>query len=206
MHRKNSHSSYDNYRDKVGLRNALVAEQRGLCCYCLGRIKAEATAMKIEHWQCRRHHRDRELDYHNLLAACPGHLGGGGGHPARLQHCDTKKGDRDLEYNPADPSHRIETRIRYEPDGSICSCEEAFNNQLNEVLNLNLPLLKRNRASVLDAVLGWWRREKTRTRGPVSRDRIIRKRDRYATLDGPLTPYCQVAVWWLNQKLDKTTA
>lgn len=205
-HRKRSHSTYDNYPDKDGLRIALVAEQRGLCCYCMGRVRPEASAMKVEHWQCQTDHRDRELDYRNLLAACPGQLGGGGGQPARLQHCDTKKGDSDLLWNPADPDHRIETRIRYEPDGSIRSDEEPFGRQLDEVLSLNLPLLKSNRAGVLAAVLDWWKREKARVGGPVSRDRIVGKRDRYTTSSGELTPYCQVAVWWLNQKLARMAA
>ena len=41
------------------------------------------------------------------------------GSRAHLQHCDTRKGDRDLQWNPADPAHHIETRVRYELDGSI---------------------------------------------------------------------------------------
>ena len=205
-HRQKPYSSYDNYREKDDLREALVSEQRGLCCYCMGRIRPLAPAMKIEHWQCRARYPDQELDYRNVLAACPGHLGGGGGQPAHLQHCDTKKGDSDLQWNPADPDHHIETRIRYEPDGSICSDEEAFGRQLDDVLNLNLPLLKNNRASVLDAVLRWWRYEKARVRGPVPRDRIVRKRDGYAAGSGELTAYCQVAVWWLDKRLARMAA
>ena len=200
-HRKRPHSDYANYPDKDELRRALVTEQRGLCCYCMGRIRAEAASMKIEHWQCQARHSDRQLDYRNLIASCHG----GVGQPPHLQHCDSKKGDTDLEFNPADSDHRIETRIRYEPDGAIRS-KGDFDDQLNKVLNLNLAVLKNNRASVLDAVLDWWKREKARIGGPVPRDRFVRERDSRIGGDGVLAPYGQVAVWWLDQKLNRMAA
>ena len=39
--------------------------------------------------------------------------------------------------------------------GTIESNGEAFNNQLNEILNLNLAFLKNNRKGVLDSLLHW---------------------------------------------------
>lgn len=193
-HRQTSHSGYDNYRDKKTLRIDLVTEQRGLCCYCMGRIEPGAQQMKIEHWRSRARYPDDQLNYRNLLGACLG----GEGKSRRLQHCDTRKGDRDLRWNPADPTHSIETRLRYLPDGVIKSDDGWFDTQLNEVLNLNHSLLRKNRQKVLDAVLQWWRKEKK----PVPRARIERQRDKYDTQSGELSPYCQVAVWWLQQKLE----
>ena len=73
--------------------------------------------------------------------------------------------------------------------------------EFNDVLNLNIDLLKNNRKGVYDAVLDWWKREKARMRGPIPRERIERERDRYVAGNGALTPYCQVAVWLLGQKL-----
>ena len=204
-HRKRLHSDYANYQGKDELRLALVSEQRGLCCYCMGRIRADQSSMKIEHWRCQARHPAEELSYRNLLASCHGRVSGPGGQPPHLQHCDTRKGDRDLDWNPADPDHRIETRIRYEPDGAIRS-EGDFDNQLNAVLNLNLEVLRNNRRGVLDAVLEWWKREKARIGGPVPRDRFVRERDKRIDGDGVLAPYYQVAVWWLNEKLDRMAA
>ena len=43
-HRRKPHSNYDNYEDKDALRKALAGEQRGLCCYCMGRIRPAANA------------------------------------------------------------------------------------------------------------------------------------------------------------------
>ena len=103
-------------------------------------------------WRCQSRYPKEQLNYRNLLAACRG----GEGQPPNLQHCDTRKEDRDLEWNPADTAYHIETRVRYELDGSIRADDEDFDDQLNDVLNLNLPLLKNNRKSIYDAVLQWW--------------------------------------------------
>ena len=197
QHRQTLHSDYDNFRDKDVLRQALVTEQRQLCCYCMGRIHPSPESMKIEHWRCQACHTGDQLRYRNLLGACLG----GEGQPGKKQHCDTRKGDRALRWNPAEPTHRIESHVGYKSDGSIHGNEDLFDRQLNDVLNLNLPLLKQGRKSVLDAVLEWWKLEKDRLRGPVPRDRLVRKRDRYVDGNGQLGPYCQVAVWWLNRRI-----
>jgi uncharacterized protein (TIGR02646 family) len=199
-HRQTQHCDYDNYADKDALRQALVTEQRGLCCYCMGRIRNGPDTMKIEHWKCQSRFPAEQLSYRNLLGACLG----GSGQPPHLQHCDTRKGDRDLRWNPADPAHRIETRLRYEADGSIRSDDADFNAELDDVLNLNLPRLKNNRKGVLDALLDWWRHEKSR--GPVPRARFERERDRRIGGAGELEPFCQTAVWWLEQRLARMPA
>lgn len=193
-HRQKPSCDFDNYPDKDALRRALVSEQRGLCCYCMGRIRPNASAMKIEHWLSQTSCPNAQLDYSNLLGACRG----GEGRPRREQHCDTQKGDRNLRWNPADPAHMIESRMQYDPDGFVRSNDPTLDDQLNSVLNLNLAFLKQNRKGVFDAVLQWWRR-----RRPVPRDRIEREILRLAPADGWLDPYCQVAVWWLNRKLSR---
>ena len=43
--------------------------------------------------------------------------------------------------------------------------------------------------------------ERAQLKGPVPRDRLIRKRDRYVAGNGQLVPYCQVVVWWLDQRI-----
>jgi uncharacterized protein (TIGR02646 family) len=195
-HRQTPHCDYDNYPAKDELRRALVNEQRGLCCYCMGRIQY-GEGMKIEHWHSQAHYPGEQLSYRNLLGACFG----GHGQPPRLQHCDTRKGDRELQWNPADPAHHIETRIRYEMDGTIWADHAVFDEHLKEVLNLNLAYVRNNRKAVLIALLEWWQ-----TRKPMSRARVEREIERRTGGAGNLTPYCQVAVWWLKQRLARMTA
>ena len=201
-HRQTPHCDYDNYADKAALRHALITEQRGLCCYCMGRIRNGPTTMKIEHWRCQSRYPADQLNYRNLLGACLGGIG----QPPHLQYCDTGKGDRDLQWNPSDPVHHIETRLYYEMDGSIRSDDADFDAQLEDVLNLNLAFLRNNRKGVLDAVLEWWRREKSRLRGPVPRVRFEAERDRRIGGAGELQPFCQVAAWWLEQRLARMPA
>lgn len=198
-YRKTKHSNYRDYPNKDALRRALVTEQHGLCCYCMDRISPDRGSMKIEHWKSQSRYPERQLEYRNLLGAC---LGGEPSKSKKLQHCDTSKGDCDLMWNPAEGAHQIEDRIWYDRDGSIRSDDANFDRELNIVLNLNLPFLKSNRKKQLDAVLQWWRREKGKIRnnGRVPRDRFEKKRDKYLNGNGDLLPYCQVAVWWLNQK------
>ncbi len=195
-HRKMLYSCYDNYEEKDDLRTSLVREQRGLCCYCMGRITVDRRSIKIEHWRCQSRYPSEQLDYSNLLGSCTG----GEGHSPRFQHCDTYKGDKDLRWNPGDPSHDIETRLLYTADGSIKSDDDEFNAQLKAVLNLNLALLMTRRKRVLDAILEWWEHEKKQ--GRLSRRTFTNKRNQWAARSGKLQPYCGVVVWWLDRHLE----
>ena len=147
QHRQQPHADYDNYADKAALRQALVTEQRGLCCYCQSRIRATREDMKIEHWQCQADHPARQLDYSNLLGACLG----GHGRPEREQHCDTRKGNNGLCFSVCDPAHPIERHIRFLGDGKISTDVADIDEAINGVLSLNLPRLISNRKAVLAA-------------------------------------------------------
>jgi hypothetical protein len=52
---------------------------------------------------------ERQLEYSNMLVACKG----GEGKKLDRQHCDTRKGNSSLSFNPADPSHNIEEKVRF---------------------------------------------------------------------------------------------
>ncbi|GAB3350620.1 retron system putative HNH endonuclease [Lysobacter tyrosinilyticus] len=197
QHRATAHSNYANYNEKDSLRAALIREQRGLCCYCMTRIEPTGTAMKIEHWRSQSRNADLELVYSNLLAACLG----GQGQPATRQHCDTRKGEQELKFNPANVAHRIEQRIRFEMDGTIASSDADFDAQLNDVLNLNLKVLQNRRKGIVDGLVGWLRDYRARHyRGPDNTT-LQRKRSQLMPANGHLEPYVRVAVWWLDQRL-----
>jgi uncharacterized protein (TIGR02646 family) len=195
QHRAQAHSDYDNYAHKDELRAALAGEQRGLCCYCTGRIRPVSTEMKIEHWQCQTTYPKQQLVYGNLLGAC---LGGEGKSRAE-QHCDTRKASDDLKWNPAIAAHVIESRLRYLADGTVESNDYEFNTQINDVLGLNLAYLKNNRKAVLDTVLGWWRST------PNARQRVQQQID-HRTNAAEHQPFSPVAVWFLRQKLEGAAA
>src|SRR5207247_2069745 len=137
--RKQPHSDYDNYAAKDDLRRALLAEQGGICCYCMQHITPQN--MKIEHWASQRRHPEIQLDYQNLLGACDG----GDGAARHLQHCDTRKGYDDIGIHPADPERNCERLTKYQADGVTYSNDARIDSDLDKVLNLNLQRLANNR-------------------------------------------------------------
>ncbi len=194
QYRQAARADYGNYQDKETLRQSLVAEQRGLCCYCLSRIRPASGEMKIAHWHSRGRHPDEQLAYKNLLGAC---LGNEGQSPRR-QHCDTRQGDRDISRNPADPSHQVEQFIRFEADGTIASNDPRFDAELNEALNLNLPILKNNRKGALDAFKATLLKRGDLPRGTL--ERWLRDWNGESH-QNELRPFCQVVVYWLRKRL-----
>jgi uncharacterized protein (TIGR02646 family) len=196
-YRSSPGATYDGYQDKETLRSYLVTEQRGLCCYCLKRIYAAPGKMKIEHWHCQDRYDAEQLDYSNLLGACKGDEG----KPLRDQHCDARKGNRDLSRNPANSLHRVEEMVRFGGDGRVSSEDPNFDSELNEVLNLNAAILVSNRKAVLEAFL----RARAK-RGNWSRT-ILEKWLRQCNGDsgtGQLEEYCQTVVYWLRKRLARS--
>jgi uncharacterized protein (TIGR02646 family) len=151
-HRARTHSTYNNYREMQELRESLVREQRGLCCYCLCRIVPRELEMKVEHWRPQRRYPYEQLIYSNLLGACKG---GEKPNPEDERdvdrHCDTFKGDKDLSLNPAVDD--TESTISYLKDGRIRSSNEAFNDELTSVLNLNTFAMVNQRKAVINSLL-----------------------------------------------------
>lgn len=47
----------------------------------------------------------------------------------------------------------------------------------------------------------WWRRERARIAGLVSRDRFVRERGKYIAGNEQFAPSCPAAVWRLAQRL-----
>ena len=195
QHRCQTHADYLNFKGKQDLRDSLVSEQGGICAYCMQRIQSTAVGMKIEHWQCRDNYSSKQLDYGNLLGVCLG----GKGQKKIGQHCDTSKENKDLCRNPANPTHDVEAVIRYLGDGRIKADDEIFNHEINEVLNLNHPLLVSNRKAVLKSF-----QESLGRVGSFGVASIQRKISQWSQPDGgDLEPFCMVVVYWLRKKLAK---
>lgn len=190
--RNSGGTDYEEYREKQDLRESLVTEQRGICCYCMQRIHPNQDKMKIEHWHSQKRYPDEQVNYRNLLGSC----NGGKGYPPKLQHCDTRKGEADLSRNPANSYHNVEHFIRYLPDGRIESRNTRFDTELNTVLNLNHPLLVANRKKILDAFI-----QQLPPKGPLLEAALLHwLNDWNGTKNsGQLREYCQVVVYWINK-------
>lgn len=193
-HRAAAYATYDNYADKDGLRDALLAEQGSLCCYCMSRI--DAKRMKIEHWAAQDTHPERQLDYHNLLGACLGRQGS----PREQQHCDTHKGNEALTLHPADPQRACEQVVFYRDDGRVDSHSAVVRRDLDEVLNLNVRSLRENRKA---AVKGMQDVLQSKRAGGWPRAILERELRRWREPDdeGKYREYCRVVVFWLEKRL-----
>ena len=188
QHRATESAKFGSYQDKDALRAALVKEQRGLCCYCLSRIRADGQRMKIEHWHSQSRFPAEQLDYANLLGCC---LGKG-------QHCDTSKEDREISRNPANPAHNVENFIRFEGSGRIASDDPQWDFEIDTVLRLNHSFLVRNRRGTLEAFQGTL--TKRGTLSPETRHKLLADWNGDST-GGDLRPYCQTVVYYLRKKL-----
>ena len=165
-----SDGRFNTYSNKIGLselREKLLKEQGYICCYCMSRINisnsSEIEKTKIEHYQPRDNSREIEVHYNNLYLACDGRKQCNTydkkkldtykncrckykREQAFLQHCDTCKDDRELNYIKLDKI--TQNKIKYKSSGIIYSEDKNIDCELNHVLNLNTIRLVANRKQV----------------------------------------------------------
>jgi len=183
---------------KNAIRSGLVAEQRGLCCYCLDRIKPVRKSMKVEHYQCQDDNPKLDMIYSNMLGACRGN--DKKGVSPDEHHCDTKKANLVLCRNPSTAGYDIAGTLRYGGDGKISSTDAQLDDDINDVLNLNLSILKNRRKRVLDAFVGTFP-----TKGIVPKATVERHLRKFngEKGDGLLPPFSGVVVYWLQKRLKR---
>lgn len=209
QHRSQSNATYDNISepDREKLVQSLLHEQGYLCAYCMCRIKAPL--VKVEHWKCRDKFPELQLEYSNLLAVCCGNSGQNASHTKcedkrgvtpHHQHCDTRKGNSDLAYNPADPAHHARLQINYiETTGLIKSKDEKLNDELSSILNLNIEYLKSNRVKVLQVI-----KSKLASReGSAKQIELETLLNDWKSLnkEGKLKEFAGVSIWYLEKRI-----
>lgn len=196
------------YQSVPKLVESLLKEQGYICAYCMRRIPHRDKLYKkdgvnyvltgedhrIEHILSRDNHSDKKLDYNNMVACCPGHIGD-------EDHCDRLKGSNDISFSPLD-SVFIST-LSYNTDGEIVSSDKRYNKEINEVLNLNTKLLKLNRKQSWDIVVRELNKGKKLNKTQINQ--FIVKYSSMRKKDGQMKyiPYCGVVLYNLNKKLSK---
>ena len=183
---------------KNAVRQQLLGEQGYLCAYCMQRLENDPLKTKIEHWHCQENYRNEQLDYRNMLVVCKGNEG----KPPENQHCDTKKGSKELHYNPSEKTHYpvFEKHITYSGDGTIKSTKSALKTDL-EVLNLNYSRLKANRKEVLTGIQQVLS-EKSGERTLSEIQQLLASWQKKEA--GKYKEYCGIACYYLNKKLKST--
>ena len=132
--------------ERTKLREALIAEQGFICCYCQSRI-TDRTDSHIEHYKPRSAFPAEQLNYDNLHASC-----------ANPQHCDGKKGDwydTSLMISPLESD--CEAQFSFTSRGEIRASETAARKKAAEAmiskLELNCDSLTRRRREAIDGIL-----------------------------------------------------
>ncbi len=195
-HRASQFSNYDNYQDKQTLREYLCDEQRGICCYCMGTILSDEAHMKIEHFKCQDNYPQHQLDYWNLMGACPG----GKGQPPEKQHCDTSKANKKLSYNPSSKLFLIENSIWYKKDGLMGSSNHVLDKEINEILHLNIDSLKNKRKGALNGFMDFLRIKYKSQLKKSTLEKWLHEWNGESN-NGRLSPYCQIVVFYIQLKL-----
>lgn len=129
-----------------------------------------------------------------MVICCPGHIGD-------EDHCDRLKSSNDISFSPLDSAF-IST-LSYKTDGEIVSSEQIYNKEINEVLNLNTPLLKQNRKESWDSVkkeLIAIKKDNVLSKALIAK--YIRKYCSMHIKDGKsqYIPYCGIVVYNLQKK------
>ena len=134
---------------KDAIKQALIEEQKGLCCYCEC-ILSEPDS-HIEHFMPQHPFQDRALDYNNMHCSCMADQVKG-----TPLHCGMAKGnwyDDKLLISPLDPN--CESHFKYLGDGSICPTDDTDAAAIETVKHLRLDDkgLTAARKAVIDTFL-----------------------------------------------------
>ena len=111
-------TNYFNKLNKARVREALIAEQKGICAYCMCRIVNDGRSTTIEHLVPLSKSKAGAMRYANWLAVC----NGGRNAPLsdgerRVICCDAKKSNTSVTLTPLDRDRMA--NIAYYDDGSV---------------------------------------------------------------------------------------
>ncbi len=192
-YRLQEYAYYDGYQERDQLKDALLKEQKYICCYCMQRISKDK--MKIEHWQPQSKFPELQLAYSNLLAACLGNES----QPKHLQHCDTYKANSEIKVNPTQLI--CESIIKFRTNGEIYADDFEINKDLQETLNLNYEGLIKNRKITLDIAL---KNLMDKNKGTWNKEILQREIDKLDNINNAeYKAYCQIVIYHLKKKLAK---
>ena len=144
----NWYPTYENLdrETKKTVKEALMAEQGYLCCYCESRLTTDDS--HIEHFKPQSDEAVDPLDFSNMLCSCQSNLSKG-----KPLHCSYLKGDwfdDELLVSPFDPL--CEAKFSFTGDGHINSADTAAGETIRK-LGLDIPKLIALRTKAIEPFL-----------------------------------------------------
>jgi len=187
------------------LKDSLLKEQGYICCYCMQGITE--TNMKVEHFKSQTTYPHLQLSYGNMLAACKG-IG-----LKDSQHCDTSKGNQEISLDPTNFTKNCERILKYLSNGriyandSIIDNNPVIDNDLCKILKLNLQSLCDERRAILKALQkGLEIKSPNNSASKSATIRLLKQKlKEWSSKDsqGRYRAYCQVAVFYLQKRIDR---
>lgn len=120
---------------KNEVKSVLIREQKGLCAYCMRRIRMDSHS-RVEHWIPLSIDKEKAIDYNNMLGVCDGgeKVMGQQGH---ILCCDAHKRETEISTSPLNKSQM--DKIAYKLDGTIYTNpqDKEMEKDINETLLLN---------------------------------------------------------------------
>lgn len=120
---------------KNEVKSVLLHEQKGLCAYCMRRIRMDAHS-RVEHLVPLSIDKEGAIDYNNMLGVCDGgeKVTGQQGH---ILCCDAHKRETEISTSPLNKTQM--DKIAYRPDGTIYTNPQdmEMEKDINETLLLN---------------------------------------------------------------------
>ncbi len=127
-------------QEKKDVKNTLIAEQGGICCYCERKLDYDDT--HIEHLNPQCMNEEKRLEFNNFLCSCQKNLQKG-----EPLHCGNSKGSQVLPITPLDVD--CESKFSYTEDGQILGiCDDS--KKTIEILQLNIDKLNKLRESAIE--------------------------------------------------------
>lgn len=198
-HRKAHYKQDFSTDDKEGahrrrkLKKELAKEQGQICCYCMNRLRTDAS--HIEHFWPKERFLDRDLDYGNLLVSCNGE----GSMIFSEEHCGHRKNNwwRKDMVSPTDAE--IEKMFQYSPNGKIHGTKGRETSNIAQEMIANFGLdsyhLERNRRQAIENSEVFDEEEYTA-------EDIRSFIDYYSNMDnGAYVPYCKAIIDCLEDML-----
>lgn len=126
---------FDNDFPKNEVKAVLIHEQKGLCAYCMKRIRMDSHS-RVEHFVPLSLDKEKALDYSNMLGVCDGgeKIEGKQGH---ILCCDAHKKENAISISPLNKEQMC--KIAYKLDGIIYTepKDDVMERDINDILLLN---------------------------------------------------------------------
>ena len=203
-----SKGSYENIKDnksknftlRTDILKDLLAEQNGICAYCMRSIRVENAT--IEHIigqsyidnKGNKIGKKEDTNYENMLAVCQGDF------CFNSTHCDKSRSiyqDKNplLSFTPLNKQEM--SKIKFTQSGTIyynnLDENSKMNDDLTRVLKLNCEEIKESRAKILKAI------KKSLVKHKFNKKFAQKELEYWENRDTPYRAYCQVAIFELKK-------